>query len=236
MGLSPHEVERIARAGLPVLCIDTCSLLDIIRDPFRDTSHPHNAVAAAALLQAMESDTALVTLVADQVRQEFHTHLQATVDEATRGLAKLREHIERVDGLVSAFSAPVRTNLRHWDAHITNTTEALQRWIAASVEVSPSQDVPMRAYSRVMHARAPARKGKDSLADCVVLETYIDAAKQLRHQGLTAPIVFLSSNVQDYTIPPQRAVLHPELQTEFATIDMAYAVGHGMAKRLLTPA
>ena len=91
----------------------------------------------------------------------------------------------------------------------------------------------MRAYSRVMHARAPARKGKDSLADCVVLETYVEAAAELRQRGLTAPIVFLSSNVQDYTLAPARNVLHPDIQAEFTPINMAYATGHGMAKRLL---
>lgn len=233
MALPPHEADRIAQAGLPVVCIDTCSLLDIIRDPSRDTSLPHNATAALALLQAMESGTALVGLLADQVRQEFGTHLQEIVDEADRGLSKLRGHIERVDGLVSAFSSPVRTDLRHWDAHVTSATAALHRWIAASVAAPQSQDVPMRAYSRVMHARAPARKGKDSLPDCVVLETYVEAAAELRQRGLTAPIVFLSSNVQDYTVAPARNVLHPDIQTEFTPINMAYATGHGMAKGLL---
>jgi len=233
MALPPNEADRIAQAGLPVLCIDTCSLLDIVRDPFRETSLPHNAAAALALLLAMESGALLTGLLADQVHQEFGTHLQGIVDEAGRGLSKLREHIERVDGLVSAFAAPVRTDIRHWDPHVTNATAALHRWIAASVTAPQSQDVPMRAFSRVMHARAPARKGKDSLADCVVLETYLEAAAELRQRGLAAPIVFLSSNVQDYTLAPARNVLHPDIQAEFAPLNMAYATGHGMAKRLL---
>lgn len=233
MALSSHEADRIAGAGLPVLCIDTCSLLDIIRDPYRDTSLPHNAAAALALLQAMESGSSLVGLLADQVHQEFTTHLQAIVDEATRGLGKLREHIDRVDGLVSALSSPVRTDIRHWDSHVASATAVVQRWIGASVAAPQSPDVPMRAFSRVMHARAPARKGKDSLADCVVLETYIEAATELRQRGLMTPIVLLSSNVQDYAAPPGRTMLHPELQAEFAPIGMAYATGHGMAKRLL---
>lgn len=233
MALPSHEADRIAQAGLPVLCIDTCSLLDIIRDPSRETSLPHNATAALALLQAMHSGTALVGLLADQVRQEFGTHLQEIVDEADRGLNKLRAHIERVDGLVSAFSLPVRTNLRHWDTHVTSATAVLHRWIEASVAAPQSPDVPMRAYARVMQARAPARKGKDSLADCVVLETYVEAAADLRQRGLTAPIVFLSSNVQDYTAAHARSVLHPEIQAEFAAVNMAYASGHGMAMRLL---
>jgi hypothetical protein len=233
MALSPHEADRIATAGLPVLCIDTCSLLDIIRDPYRDTSLPHNAVSALALLQMMESGTSVVSLLADQVRLELATHMQGIVDEAIRGLGKLREHIERVDGLVSAFSPPVQTDIRHWDTHVAKATEVLQRWIGASVVAPQSPDVPMRAYSRVMHARAPARKGKDSLADCVILETYIEAATELRRRGMTTPIVLLSSNVQDYAAPPGRSMLHLDLQSEFDRIGMAYATGYGMAKSFL---
>ena len=66
-----------------------------------------------------------------------------------------------------------------------------------------------------------------------MLETYLEAAAELRQRGLAAPIVFLSSNVQDYTVAPARNLLHPEIQAEFAPLNMAYATGHGMAKRLL---
>lgn len=233
MALSPQEADRVAKAGLPVLCIDTCSLLDIARDPTRDTSLPHNATAALALLLAMESGTSLVGLLAEQVRIEYSLHIQGVVDEANRGLGKLREHIERVDGLASAFSTPVRTDISHWNKHVGNATAVLQRWIDASTDVPQSSDVPMKAFSRVMHARAPARKGKDSLADCVVLETYIEATTELRQRGLTTPIVLLSSNVQDYAAPPGRSLLHPDLQAEFDQLGMVYATGHGMAKSLL---
>lgn len=233
MALSPDEADRIAAAGLPVLCIDTCSLLDIIRDPSRETALPHNAAAAMNLVQLMEGGSSVTCLLADQVRSELATHQQSVTDEATRGMQKMRESIERVDGLVSAFAPHVRTDIRHWSDHVANAVAVIQRWVGASVAAPQSPDVPMRAYSRVMHARAPARKGKDSLADCVVLETYIEAAAQLRQRGMKTPIVLLSSNVQDYTAPPSRSVLHPDLQSEFNSFGVAYATGFGMAKSLL---
>ena len=233
MALSPHEADRIAAAGMPVLCIDTCSLLDIIRDPNRETALPHNAVAAMALVQMMESGTSVTCLLADQVRKELTAHQQVVTDEAARGMDKLRENIERVDGLVSAFSPPVRTDIRHWRNHVANASALLQRWIGSCVSAPQSPDVPMRAYNRALQARAPARKGKESLADCVVLETYLEAATELRQRGMKTPIVFLSSNVQDYASPPSRSVLFPDLKSEFDSIGMAYATGHGMAMSLL---
>ena len=87
-----------------------------------------------------------------------------------------------------------------------------------------------------MHAQAPARKGKDSLQDCVVLETYLEAVGELRRHGLTTPVVFLSSNTNDYSeSSTKKSELHPGLLPQFAALDMQYATGHGMAKALLGP-
>ncbi|RDD92966.1 hypothetical protein DTW89_10790 [Acidovorax sp. BoFeN1] len=233
MAVPASELARIVQANAPVLCLDTCSVLDVVRDPYRETSQPHDAVAAMDLLQAMESGNRLVGLLADQVHQELATHLPEIEDEARRGLQKLRSHISRVDGLVSALGAPVRTNLSHWDQHVANAASAVRRWIGASTAAPESTAIPNRAYARVMQVRAPARKGKDSLQDCVVLETYLETVAELRQHGLTTTVVFLSSNTNDYGTPTSRSQLQPSLAAEFAAFGMRYASGHGMAKALL---
>jgi len=159
MVVPASELARIVQANAPVLCLDTCSVLDVLRDPYRETSQPHDAVAAMELLQAIESGSRLVGLLADQVHQELTTHLPEIEEEARRGLQKLRSHVSRVDGLVSAFGAPVRTNLSRWDQHVANATSAVQRWIGASTAAPQSALIPNLAYARVMQVRAPARKG-----------------------------------------------------------------------------
>jgi PIN domain len=229
------ELGRIVQANMPVLCLDTCSLLDMIRDPCRDTSQPHDAVAAMSLLQALEIGPRLVGLLADQVQVELDNHLAEVVAEAQRGLQRLRVHVTRVDGLVSAFGAAVNTDLSPWDHHVTNASNAVQQWIQASTVAPQSAAVQNRAFSRVMHAQAPARKGKDSLQDCVVLETYLEVVSELRRDGLTATVVFLSSNTNDYSeSPTKKSQLHPGLVQEFAALNIQYATGHGMAKALLS--
>jgi hypothetical protein len=228
------ELGRIVQANVPVLCLDTCSLLDVIRDPFRDASQPHDARAAVALLQALKAGSRLIGLLADQVQVELDSHLANVVDEAQRGLRKLRVHVTRVDGLVSAFGAAVNTDLSPWNHHVANASNAVQQWIAASAVAPQSAAVPNRAYSRAMRVQAPARKGKDSLQDCVVLETYLEVVGALRQGGLTATVVFLSSNTNDYSeSPTKKAQLHPGLVQEFAALNMQFANGHGMARALL---
>jgi PIN domain len=234
VGLASSELGRIVQANVPVVCLDTCSVLDVIRDPSRDTSQPHDAVAAMALLQALQSGSGLVCLLADQVQIELGTHLQPVVAEAQRGLQKLRAHVSRVDGLVSAFGATVSTDLSPWDHHVAKSSNVVHQWIQASTVAPQSASVQSRAFSRVMRAQAPARKGKDSLQDCVVLETYLEAVDELRRNGLTSTVVFLSSNTNDYSESSTvKSQLHPELVPEFAARNMLYAIGHGMAKALL---
>jgi PIN domain len=228
------EFERIVLANAPVLCLDTCSLLDLVRDPSRESSLPHDAAASMELLQAVESWPRVVALVADQVRAELGQHLSEVVDEANRGLRKLRAHVQRVDGLVSAFGAAVRTDLSPWDRHVTTAADAVERWIRTSTVAPQSVSVQHLAYSRVMTARAPARKGKDSLQDCVVLETYLEFVGELRRRGLTADVVFLSSNTSDYSeSSTRRSQLHPGLVAEFAALNVGYATGYGMARGML---
>jgi len=234
MALAALELGRIVQANQPVLCVDTCSVLDVLRDPSRETSLPHDAVAAMAMLRAMESGPRLISVIADQVRVELGNHLADVEAEAHRGLQKLRAHVARIDGLVSAFGSPVATNLSSWANHVASAKDVVQRWVQASVAATQSSDVPGRAFSRVMHARAPARKGKDSLQDCVVLETYIETVGELRRAGLATQIVFLSSNTSDYSeSQTRRSALNPGLVAEFAALNLQYATGHGMTRAAL---
>jgi hypothetical protein len=72
----PTGVAAWAAAGVPILCFDTCSILDIVRDPTRDTARDHEARAALQLVEAMEQGR-LIGLVAAQVRLEFDANLPA---------------------------------------------------------------------------------------------------------------------------------------------------------------
>ncbi len=70
------------------------------------------------------------------------------------------------------------------------------------------------------------------MKDCVVTETYLDVADNLRSLGLTSPIVFISSNTKDYyssNIPR----LLDDISDDFKKININYAPNFGGAKYLL---
>lgn len=57
-------LAAIAAQGLPVLCFDSCSALDLWRNPAREEIKPHERMAAMDLLAAAEQGR-LAFLMAD---------------------------------------------------------------------------------------------------------------------------------------------------------------------------
>lgn len=53
MGFDKVLADSLAARGTPVLCVDTCSILDVIRDPTRDTVNANDAEASVALVHAL---------------------------------------------------------------------------------------------------------------------------------------------------------------------------------------
>lgn len=224
------DAHAIASAGVPVLCIDTCSILDVMRDPTRETAKPHDRQAAIDLVAAAESGR-LICLMAVQVVIEFSEHDQPVQDEAERNLRRVREQVERINKLSAVFGASGNVNLTHLDDHVGRARAVVGRWLAKLGNVTPGPLAPAKAFARVNAGIAPARRGKDSSKDCLVYETYLEAVSALRGAGVTTPIVFLSSNTNEYLT--ESKVLKPDIAAEFGTINLSYASNMSAAKYAL---
>jgi hypothetical protein len=79
------DAKTIAKTGTPVLLLDTCSILDVMRDPTRETLRLHEHQAGLDLLAAVEGG-ALTGVVAYQVTLEFAEHDQPVQDDARRNV------------------------------------------------------------------------------------------------------------------------------------------------------
>jgi prepilin-type processing-associated H-X9-DG protein len=213
------------------LCVDTCTALDIMRDPTRKEIRPHERQSALDLLSLIEK-SGLASLVADQVSFEFQEHAQSVQEEAENALTKIRDLLIGIDDIAAVFGAAGRTNLSHLDGHVARCRKIADRWMAASLTVLRTPDITSRAFGRVNRAITPARRGKDSMKDCVVIETYLDIISTLRAAGLQTPIVFASSNTDDYA-QENSSRLKPDLAAEFAGLKIEYAPNLAAAKHLL---
>ena len=224
------DAKAIAATGTPVLLIDTCSILDVMRDPTCETLRIHERQAGLDLLAAAEGGT-LAGVVAHQVTLEFAEHDQLVQDEAERALKRLRGQIDRVNQLSAILGAPGLLNLTHLDDYVARTRNIVGRWLTQLVTYKPDATVLEKAIARMNGNIAPARRGKDSSKDCIVFETYLDFAGMLRAEGLTAPIVFLSSNTREYLT--DNNVLKTEIANDFAPLMIDYASNMALAKHQL---
>ena len=217
---------------MSILCVDTCVILDILRDPTRETIRVHEHEASLALLRAAETDKKLVILVAEQVREEFEENVDDVQTKAKRAIVKFRNRIDEINDLVGLYGSSGQIDPSHWEDHELRCREVADRWLKVGDSISHSDQILSRATSRSIQARSPARKGKDSIKDCLILETYLERVRELREDGLSAPIVFVSSNTRDYA-EHSGAMVRNDIKNEFRSLELEYAPNMAAAKHLL---
>lgn len=162
------NLAAIAAQGLPVLCFDSCTALDLLRNPVREEIKPHERTAAVKLLYAAERGH-LAVLMADQVAHEIGDNLPSVEDDAAKGLRKLVAQVGRVQALDQVYSGTGKLNLDHLDDHTVRARALFDRWLACAMPARQGSEVAARAFRRVTQGRTPARKGKESMKDCVVV-------------------------------------------------------------------
>lgn len=232
MSLSQQDIDTIASLNAPVICVDTCTLLDVIRDITRETVTVGDAVAGIALLEAAETGNDLVVLIAEQVTIEIAANAAEVEDEANRSLLKLQSQLKRIYDVTTAYGTQGSLNFSCIDGHVNTAKKFLNRWTQITKLIPHNPGISSRAFQRVNIPKTPARKGKESMKDCVVVETYLEAVQQLRAAGLTNKVVFASSNTREYYAPNIKH-LATDIDLDFSQIGLSYAPSFGAAKHIL---
>lgn len=213
-----------------MLCMDTCSLLDLMRDSTPPKMNSTDYRAAHALLRAAQRDD-LVVLVADQVTRELADHAGPIEMGLAKAVNGLIHRIQFFEGVMSEFGAIVPVDLSPLATHVANARTFFDAWLAVGAQAPESALAPGKAWYRVHQAIAPATKGKESIKDCIVVETYLEAVTRLRGHGLAERVVLLSSNTQDFCDSGKN--LRPELEAEFLPLGIEYARNYQSAKAFL---
>ena len=217
---------------IPVLCLDTCVVLDIVRDPARNDVRVHEHEASLALLSAAQSGTALETLVAEQVSREFQDNVEQVQQDAKRSIGTLTRKVDKLNALVALYGTLCPIDMDHWKDHDQRSRNAAERWFQISTTVRQTSNTIPNAFLRLNQARTPASRGKQSMKDCVILETYLEHIQSLRAKGRTATAVFVSSNTGDYAAGDKTTVRN-DIKDEFQSLGLEYAPSMGAARGFL---
>lgn len=229
MGLASADLAEVIGRRAPILFLDTCVLLDLIRDITRPDVQTHNLSAAITLVTAAENGHTLTVVIANQVRTELENNRHSVEEEARSGLKKFRDQVNRINDVATQFGATTTIDTTHLTDHVARTSAMLQRWNRVAIPAPAGPDVERRAMRRVMQALAPSRKGKESAKDCLVVESYLEIADELRAAGFIERIVFISSNTREY-LESSTKKLHTQLQVDFEERAIEYAPSYGAAR------
>jgi hypothetical protein len=203
-----------------------------VRDITRETVKPADARAGLTLLASAESNSELIVLMAEQVSIELSSNLQEVQQEAGDKLAKFLTQVQRINDVAAAYGAVGQLPISHLHQHVPRSRWVLDRWQSAAHRIPDNPGVTGRAFARVNAPRTPARKGKESMKDCVVVEAYLVAAQQLRAAGHVGRIVFASSNTKEYH-GPNSTHLQADISSDFQAHAIEFAPNFGSAKHLL---
>lgn len=123
-------------------------------------------------------------------------------------------------------------DLIHRNDHDKRSRQTAECWLQVSTVLHETPDTVPNAFRRLNEARTPARRGKQSMKDCVIIETYIEHIRSMRDKGRTVTAVFVSSNTNDYA-SDNKTTVKDDIKDEFESIGLVYAPNMGAARGLL---
>lgn len=219
MPSQPSSIAELVTAllaqSVPVIFLDTCSILDVPRSLHREiasTTLVQNALKAHEALS--ETPAKLQLVISEQVAREYTTNLPEVLKE-------LRDRITQVSligrSLLHATeSAQLGSTLTTLEANLTSLTNQV---FSSCLTIATDKTCVSRATARLASNTAPAKRGSSNLGDCLVIEHFLEFVRQLRADGFGRPCIFVSSNYKDYgkAVNPKAP-----LDSEFAAISIDY--------------
>ena len=211
--------QIISTSPKPLILVDTCSLLDLIRAPVRDKLNADHIKGGIDILGKVTAGE-LHLVVTSTIQKKFSEHLNATCDELEKNAKSLEEktaHYIRASGLAglllsTAGSLQAATLSKKLSQYSTDL-------LAQSLILDRDRECDHRALDRVEVHNAPAGRGKSESKDCLIVEHFLELVRQLRRAGYSGKTVFVTNNFNDYG--PPSAPRSP-LDSEFVGAKIVY--------------
>lgn len=211
-----HIVENPA----PVIFIDTCVFLDILRSPIRKNISTDIITTTLKLIEMSEKTPREVWLLTNEtVHGEWNDHINSIKLELEKEIKSVE--IKREKLFLAAKKTLGQTceyGQKETSINLHCHLESLSRNLLNNCLVMQVEDMhSVRAMQRIRKCLPPARKGKQEAKDCEILEAFLDISKCIRDNDLEHVICFISSNSDDYGKPEQSPI-----QQDFDSVNTKY--------------
>jgi hypothetical protein len=187
MFISSTELsEIIISAPAPVLFLDTCIILDIIRSPFRDNISTNEISASLELINKSQLNNPSVWLVTNQiVYTEWKENIETVKIELTEEIKKAelkREKMVNAANIIFDFNHDFGQIIKtlNLPEHLGNLSKSL---LDKCEKIAIDDSHYVEAMKRINKCDSPAQRGKDSAKDCQIFAAFLDIGKQLRNKN-----------------------------------------------------
>lgn len=216
----------------PLLLLDTCLLLDVIRAPVRGNVGLHDVQAIRALITRQASQPAQLNFAAvEQVHIEYADIVddveRETVIALQRQIDQTNETLTMIDAFAIGLSIPksIQVNAQHVAKSLRAIADGI---LGTCLSIPHTTDDSHAATQRVLMAKAPATRAKQSLKDCLIVEGILRFVRDRRSVGGLGRAVFASSNTKDYH--QGHGTLDPALRAEFDVCGLGFAPSWSAAR------
>lgn len=203
--------------------IDTCVWLKLAED------HKHTPLLQVVQSAVNQNEIKLLVprLVVDEFRRNRARVLKASERSLMGHFQEVRNAVNKVGGekkktkLILAHLAEITHKLPKLGSPVVGTLDAIDKLFEKAEIIEASNEVLLRAADRALNRKAPChRDNKNSMADAVIFETYVDAA---RSRAVGQRFAFVTDNTSDFSIPVGNNKLpHPDVAGSFSKIRSMY--------------
>lgn len=246
-----HAEQLIIAEPAPLLFLDTCAVLDVLRVASERDSQPNRIVAAAESItaEANSSPRRLWLLSAPTVDIEWRDNLKGVIDgidahitRVDRSLVKLHAAIRAARSIQtsmpaeeSAFAAAVRPPQIGRFELPKRLLEICEGVMTSALRLSASEEILRAAHLRSMQGLKPAAIGKREPPDCLIIETCFALCRALRLRTFGERCVFVSSNKADFYAEGDPLRPHEDMARDCSAVDLRFAVAFDHALSILRP-
>ena len=215
--------------------VDTCVWLDIAKD--------HQQQPLLDVIEELIRQEQLSLIVPRIVVEEFNRNKSRVAEESGRSLSAV---FKRVKDAVTQFGAEdtketLLEELNNIDHRIPLLGEAavdsigrITALLQAAPQYDISADLMIRAAQRALDRRAPFHRGRNSMNDAVLIETYSDCVADKASKGIR--FAFITHNTKDFSEQTgNNKNPHPDLADYFSKVKSLYFTSLAEAARRVEP-
>lgn len=211
----------LAARPRPVLCLDTCDLLDIIQCVAEGKAWRLKHVSGLLVTLTQRSDCVqlVVTYLVPIEWAQNHATVIAEVQHKTQQVDKVIADIHIAwENVGAPLQGPIPTYAGAGLA--AELTVVAADMLGRAVVLDRDDTCVGRALDRVYHRARPSHGGM--VKDSIHLEHYLELCRQLRAAGFPGRCVFVSANKADFWEGKSKPDIHPDLAPQLASVGLEF--------------